>query len=85
VKLYAGVAVTASAGTVAGSATPWTVGAVSGSSTTVGIIQDFVGLSIALCQTYGTCCYTSNCNSAENIKINFILLFLAIFFSKIYF
>ena len=84
-KLYAGAAATALAGTGAGLATPWTVGAISSSSTTVGIIQDFVGLTIALCQTYGTCCYTSNCNSAGNIKINFILLFLAIFFSKIYF
>jgi hypothetical protein len=66
------------------SITPWVIGSLTSTSQLSNMITDAIALHLAICVTYGSCCYTSNCNSAGTIKINIISLVLALVLSLIY-
>ena len=70
-------------------ATAWIIGWQSlADVTTGGANKEFPLLMYYLCSAYGTCCTTTNCNSAYTIKLNqfnLIVLILSGLISKIYF
>jgi len=72
------------AGSAAGGGTPWGIGSAAG-TTAVIAINDMNTILATICTTYGTCCYTTNCNSAELVKFNLIALIFTVIISIIFF
>ena len=64
------------------------LGSASAGVTPLQLSTDMQTLMYNLCSKYGSCCYTSLCNSSEIIKLNqfnLIIVFASLLISKLYF
>ena len=53
------------------------------SATAGALLNDFMALQTNLCNVYGTCCYSNNCNPATKTVFNPVNLALTLVFSLI--
>ncbi len=72
---------TAASGSTAATATAMVMTNSAASGTAAGqsaILNDYFLVQQSLCQTFGSCCYTSNCNGVGKIVANFVFLIFSL-------
>jgi hypothetical protein len=77
------IAGTAVTGVAQAIAVQMTLGSAASGATTTGLLNDMFALQSSLCNVYGSCCYSNNCNPATKTVFNPIYLTITLVLSLI--